>query len=718
MADLSGAICNFASNSGAGLSSRRLGGRRGAAVGARVASTGPAPARPKPRLVRTREVYRLSAILVNKRTKEPISEARVEAWDADGRCTDLLAFTRADASGHFNLTLSEGAVVGLLADRKPAIELHVFSSEGAPLPDPAWRWQLGAAVTHARVEVDADGTAPTRAPTNCFVRGHVRTPRGAPVSGAMVHLNCWPGTLLPSMAVSDARGAYEIAYPVDAPAEILVYVTEGREADSRVLAQSPKYCHAPPTLTVDMSIGGAFRGASEWEELQATVSPRDIEAATDDELDLLACRVGVSREQIGHLAAAKRLSSGVNVGEEALYGLLRAGLPSDAVRLLRTHPKEVRRRLQRAVDKNHVRAAVGGGIEATIRRFRAAARTAMLTLDEGPVTTVGGVLRAALPLEDAETFVEEYLAHEGAPEDFWAALPRKKGFERGEVTQRVRFALQAAWLSSPSSLAADVAGSCPVRQSAIPAKKLPAIDPEARFFKPLVVRLLEDRTNGSIRSLKDLARFTDAQFASLVEDVGAPDETPGRSAAARKAYYAEQLKQTLREAFPTAAIAAAIEAEAPEGHEDLTTFLNDRANDGFAFGETRVATHVAKTTGALARISTRTSSETVENLKAIERAYRLTQDSTQAVRLYKNGIRSAAQVQALGVDGLVDATGVAVESARAIVGRACAISGGAIALPRTSMFTSPFWPFTTLYGTRFVSSWISSKRRPMKRLAE
>ncbi len=46
------------------------------------------------------------------------------------------------------------------------------------------------------------------------------------------------------------------------------------------------------------------------------------------------------------------------------------------------------------------------------------------------------------------------------------------------------------------------------------------------------------------------------------------------------------------------------------------------------------------------------------------------------------------------------------------------ISGGEYRLPLISTRASPFSPATTLYGTSFISSLTSLKRRPMKRLIE
>jgi hypothetical protein len=132
---------------------------------------------------------------VNKANKKPVPGARIEAWDADEQCTDMLAFASTDASGQFNMTLSQGAVVGLLADRKPMVALRVFDATGAPLPDPTWRWELGPVVTRARIEVLTETEErPTRTPTNCVVRGRVRTFRGASIPGATVYVFDADGT--------------------------------------------------------------------------------------------------------------------------------------------------------------------------------------------------------------------------------------------------------------------------------------------------------------------------------------------------------------------------------------------------------------------------------------------------------------------------------------------------------------------------------------------
>ena len=679
------AILDFAAGGGLGRSAKRFTGRRASVVQARVASTGPAPARPSPRAVRAPAAYRLSAVLIDKSTKRPVPSVRVEAWDALGHCTDLLAFTRSDAFGQFTMVLSQGAVAGLLTERKPVIELRLFSSEGAPLPDPAWRWTLGPSTVRARIEVRSTDTGPAREPTDCIVRCRVLTYRGAPVPDAEVRVLDVGGEAPVELAIQRSEtegvpGSYVLSYAVDAPADIMVRVSRVERGVARTLAESPRYCHAPPTLNVDMSIGGAFRGVSEHEALTSRLADLpgtdNLRTATSADLDRIACRLDTSRDQLGLLSSAQRLAEETSLDEALLYGLQRAGLPDDAAGLLRTHPAEVRRRVEDAVAKNHVPATMAGDIEGTLRRFRAAAKSALLptVVSEGTTASTGAVLRRFLPGSAPDVFVSEHLAHEGTTEDFWALLSTKRDLQTTGAARRARLALQVAALSSPSAMAGrsprDVLGS----------KSAPPVDYEATYFVPLLDKLMADPVEGGVRSLGELARYSDAEFTALVEEVGAPTDAPGLNEDARKESYAKHLRETVRRAFPTTAIAAAIESQTPSGHEALTTFFGDPANEGFELGKTRVARHLATATGALARVAESDRAATIDNLKALERLFQITEDSAHTHLFYEAGIRSAADAHARGIDGLVSATGISAGAAKQIVDRACAVTGSAIAL--------------------------------------
>ena len=692
MADRNGWVADFVSSGDAGLSASRFTGRSGGAVRQRVASTGPAPARPPPRVVRPAPAYRLTAVLVDKTTKRPLPDIRVEAWDASRRCTDLLAVARSNASGAFTLTLSAGIVGGLLVERRPAIALRLFQSlsQGSPpeetytgLPDPAWRWVLGPKTAHARIEVRSDRTLSGTLPTASVVRGVLRTFRGQPIAATTVRVVdvSTQDELELGSTQTGTDGQFEIQYLCDGTApHFVVRAVGGGRIGQRVLAESPRYCGAPPALTVHLAVGGRFRGASEYERIaeRAAEAPDvDLSTADDHEVERLACRLGVAREPVRTLAAARRLAGSTGVPEEAVFGLVRAGVPDDQESFLATHPREVRARLREALAANYMPASMIGRIDAALDRFRSAVKSSVFP-DEGDPTSFGMVLEKALPASAShDAFLEEYLRHEGDLADFWAVVPARQNLTKSGTRQTVQFALQTAALSSAPAAAAGATCAPP---PTIPTGDATPIDLSGAFHVPLVEKLLADRAEGSLKSVRDLARYTDAQFDALVDEVGAPPATPGLSEAARKTNYKEHLKRTVRLAFPTIAIAAGIDNQSHADYPALTKFLKARANDGFAFGKTRVATHVANATGALARVDPADRADVVDNLKALERLFKLTPHFEQIHALYANNIRSAAHAHALGADGVVATTGISRAAAEKIVNSACAVSGGAIAL--------------------------------------
>lgn len=127
--------------------------------------------------------YRFSGRVVDQTTHGGRANLRVEAWDAENRCTDLVAFAITDAQGAFTMALEDTYLATLFQDRPPAITFRVFTIPSGDaiaqrLPSRYFVWKLVNERTTGRLELTAGSSVPTN-PTpsaaRCVGRRHATT---------------------------------------------------------------------------------------------------------------------------------------------------------------------------------------------------------------------------------------------------------------------------------------------------------------------------------------------------------------------------------------------------------------------------------------------------------------------------------------------------------------------------------------------------------------
>ncbi len=128
------------------------------------------------------------------------------------------------------------------------------------LVTPNFLWRLPVGNTVVRLEVDLSAGAGREIPTPSIVRGVVRTTAGAP--SVAVAVNAYDQNLagedLLGSTVTDTAGRYQIAYTElsrtgKVRPDLVVRAVGPEEV---VLAESDRICHAPATVTVNLSVGG------------------------------------------------------------------------------------------------------------------------------------------------------------------------------------------------------------------------------------------------------------------------------------------------------------------------------------------------------------------------------------------------------------------------------------------------------------------------------
>ena len=350
----------------------------------------------------------------------------------------------------FTMALSEEDVHALFVERRPRAYFRVVEKEPtngyyavlAATTEPVV-WAIDRAPeAQVLIRLDAEvSTIPALAPF--VVRGRFLEARGGSLPEAAT-IRAFDRQLrsedLLGETTADERGFFSIEYkPVQIGGDKLRpdVVVRAYGPGETVIAESPGRCAAPPTLVLDLIANGtSFLGPSEAETVTdrvgRVIGAVPLDTVTAEEMDHLACSLGADRQSIATLVSAAKLRSQMpGVDQNALYGLVAAGLPTEPRELLRRSPRELRRTLESAIADGLVPYAMLGQLDARMTELRGAARD-LAFLAPGPGTTanVGDVLSLALGTTEGlrEEFVDEYLAFGGNIATFWDHLATRPSF--------------------------------------------------------------------------------------------------------------------------------------------------------------------------------------------------------------------------------------------------------------------------------------------------
>ena len=146
---------------------------------------------------------------------------RVEAWDADGICPDLIDVALTDARGHFMMQLDADYISNLLPRKEPAIVFRIFDNGKLVPQTQRVVWQVAQQSTQLLIPLTvAVGatTIATLAPAQSAVRGRVSNGDGSPGANRIVRAfdrNITPTGFADTQlgqTNTAADGQYEIRY--------------------------------------------------------------------------------------------------------------------------------------------------------------------------------------------------------------------------------------------------------------------------------------------------------------------------------------------------------------------------------------------------------------------------------------------------------------------------------------------------------------------------
>ncbi len=436
--------------------------------------------------------------------------------------------------------------------------------------------------------------------TRWIVRGIVQTPDGQPLPGATVKAydkgirqeRTLGGT------TTNEKGRYELAYraPPSGRVSLLVraFNREGTE-----IAASEIICKASPEEVVDLVQGDEpFRGASEYDALDRAVTPlldqerlraKDL---NEEDVKVVACKLDLVPEHLAYYVVSDRLHAAIDVRREALYGLVRMGLPTDEYALVGQPPALVRRTLTEAVEQNVVSPPIIEALPKILKQFADHITRLALRETEPDDTSMADILDAAgLAADRRRPLIDRYVKHTGSVKDFWEEVKAQGELTSGEV-EDVQYSVAVA---------------------AIGLK-----------HKPFIRRVMQLRgTNGIGRDFRDLSHLDAGEWKSVLaeevngEKVGAP-ATLGGDEDERIDRFANFLARIMELSNPTPALTGRLKrrAEVPEGLQPVLEFVE--LNPDFDFRATRfpeyLRDHPAALDGVRDPEATRTAMATAHRL--------------------------------------------------------------------------------------------------------
>ncbi len=466
---------------------------------------------------------------------------RIEAWDAAGLCPDLIDVAASDARGRFEMILDPDYLAALLPEKVPQIAFRIFNSGKAVAQAKQIVWAVNTQTAQLQIPLAAAAN-PTTAlvPAQAVVRGTVFNADGSSAPNRTVQ--AFDSNLAATgfaqvqlgQATTAADGSYEIHYVMPPNGklkpDLIVRVEAIAPPSTNVPARPPAassalISNAPTVAMVDLGLDDAVAALpSEYRALATLAQPvagrakLGLADLTDEQIVFVAGSTGIQPDRMTTMAQAAQLArdAGGGIDAEIFYGLLRSGHEGDLAALASVPVDVQRPRLELAIERNLISATYEPQIDTILTQLQnAVAARAMPATGASSVSTA---LANALASRDVQTaFVARWIGRTRSVQQFWN----------------------------------DVRTDAALGPSAGDLETTLRLDMLFGGFQPALAELKARRQAGSIKSLRDLARWRDGDWQAFLTATGTPASVPGDTQAAKVAAWAAKLQLSVRTAFPT-----------------------------------------------------------------------------------------------------------------------------------------------------------------------
>lgn len=363
------------------------------------------------------------------------------------------------------------------------------------------------------------------------------------------------------------------------------------------------------------------------------------EDAEQQDLAVLNRATGWDARLIALASITERLAADPDVGlsSEALYGLLRAGLPSDKLLLAQVEPDVVEMAIKKVRDAGVVEID-DAGIAALKTEFTAFANKTRLAMPvPGSRSTYGALLQSSgLPQDAQEKFAPVYLKHRGDGAQLWEEA-RNAGLDAtqvGKLQLQGKLAFLAGNSEAMTTRMLNKGLTNPVELAGQDFHSAAAWKTE--LFEQAGIPQ-DRRANPTEDDRKKLEAVIPATYA-------------GEKVEARLDAYAEDMARKVRLSYPTQVLGRLMETDQrfkiPSGHDATVKLLKNATAQGFRLGETPVSTFLQSRPGVRDGLSEAEFRDAGEQMKVMQRVYQITPSNEAMPVLMSLGMTSAFDVMA------------------------------------------------------------------------
>jgi peptidoglycan hydrolase-like protein with peptidoglycan-binding domain len=453
---------------------------------------------------------------------------------------------------------------------------------------------------------------------------------------------------------TDAQGYYTIPYDDGGKAPnlaIVVVGTDGKEVDfaaTKFQAESYERMNGvvprkvlPQKGEFQRLAGDLVKELGDLKKLATVKENADIQDITD-----LRARTGWDARVIALGAMAGKLSADpdVKLSHEVVYGLLRAGLPSDKLQLANVEGEVVERALKTVRDAGIVD-LTDQQIGQTTKQFSAFANQVRLKVPApGSSSTYEDFLAGSgLSQANHNKFASVFFKHRGAPEDLWKGA-RDVGLSEAQV-QTLQVQGKLAFLSGNSE-------KMTTRLQKTMRVKDPVELVEKNFFRadPWIDEI--DALVGIPASHRDALTASDKTKLEAV----IPSAYVGDNIEARRELWAEDMARKVRLSYPTQVVTQMIETDAQDAFKlepvrnDTVKLLKNSAAKGYRLGETPVDAFYRDNPDVMNGIPGNRRGAAKQSMKLVHRVYQITPSNEAMTTMLELGLTSAYDVVGISKD--------------------------------------------------------------------
>jgi hypothetical protein len=587
--------------------------------------------------VMSQKIFRISGRVINRESRQGISNLRVEAWDKDLIFNDFIDTALTDDRGNFQIQFTEERFRECFIDRQPDLFFKIFNENDELLgsTEDSVLWNVEAGETKMTIAIDfppPEEPHPDGKPQERFsVQGQVRSRNRAGANGlrvVIVDKNVGVDVQL-AETTTDNWGNYQVR---DKLSDLQRRGKQKPDLQARVFAgetflgaSEVRYNASPnETLNVLLPETADAALASEHQSLMRDLSAqfrgnlRDLQE-TDDRQDItyLANKTGWDARAVAIASLADRFSaSTTNANGEAeieppfFYALFRAGIPANEQTLYQIDAKTTEAVWQKAIAQGVIPANLKERLPQVQERFQALAASRVL---DNPalagVSSLKEMLSVTIDREsDQKRFAQLYTQYRGEPSQLWQAVRNTFG---ESIEQRLKIDGQLGYLTINNA--------------------------------PLIGKLHGAAGENGLTNLVSLVEngyFRAENWQELIGEGAIPPEIPGKDDAEKRANYSELLATQVRLSFPTAVIAQMVKSgETPLANgarEQVHAFLGEQQGK-FEIGMQPVEQYIA-------RNNLQIPLEVTQEVKRIQRVYQITPSDRAMNVLLGNGLDSAYAV--------------------------------------------------------------------------